>query len=144
MAKKETNLTLGVSEPDKVDEFMVSLKHPLHGLTEYLRKYILSIDKSIGEGIYWNAPTFFYTGEMKPFDPKEYRRYIVGLNFYKQDTLRLVFLRGANATDPTGLLEGDYKDGRRICSFRSIDEFKAKEKELKKIIKQLVQLMNKS
>jgi hypothetical protein len=143
VAKKETNLTLGISEPEKVDEFMDNLDHPLHGLTEYLRKFILSIDKNIGEGIYWNAPTFYYTGKMKPFDPKEYRRYIVGLNFYRQDTLRLVFLKGANATDPTGLLEGDYKDGRRICSLKSIDDLKSKEKELKKIIRQLVQLMDK-
>jgi hypothetical protein len=54
-----------------------------------------------------------------------------------------VFLKGANATDHTGLLEGDYKDGRRICSLKSIDDLKIKEKELKKIIRQLVQLMDK-
>lgn len=143
MAKKETNLTLGISEPQKVNEFMDSLKHPLLDLAQYLRNYILSIDKNIGEGIYWNVPTFFFTGKMKSFDSKEYKRFIVNFNFYKQDTLRIVFLRGADATDPTGLLEGDYKDGRRISSFKSIDELKKKEKELKIIIKQLLALMDK-
>jgi hypothetical protein len=138
MAKKETNLTLGISEPQKVDEFIENLKHPLLDLVQYLRTFILSIDKTIGEGIYWNAPTFFYIGKMKPFNPKEYKRYIVGFNFYKQDTIRLIFLRGASAIDPTRLLEGDYKDGRRIVSLKSVDHLKGNEKELKNIIKQLV------
>ncbi len=143
MAKKETNLTLGISEPQKVNDFLDNLNHPLLDLVQYLRTFILSIDKEIGEGIYWNGPTFYYTGKMKPFDPKEYKRYIVGFNFYKQDSIRLIFLKGANATDPTGILEGDYKDGRRIASFKSIDDLKTKEKELKKIVKQLVKQMDK-
>ena len=138
--KKENNLATGVSEPELVDEFMRKLKHPLFDLVEYLRAFILSIDKTVGEGIYWNAPTFYYTGKMKQFDPKEYKRYIVGLNFYRQDAIRLIFLRGADATDPTGLLEGDYKDGRRIVSLKSIDDLKNKEGELKKIVKQLLKL----
>jgi hypothetical protein len=139
--KKENSLAAGVTEPATVDEFMRGLKHPLTGLIQHLRAFILSIDKTIGEGIFWNAPTFYYTGKMKPFNPKEYKRYIVGFNFYKQDTIRLIFLRGADAADPTGLLEGDYKDGRRIASFKSIDEVKTREGELKKIIKQLLKLM---
>lgn len=143
MAKKESNLTLGISEPQKVDEFIDNLIHPLLDLVQYIRSFILGIDKSIGEGIYWNGPTFFYTGKMQPFDPKEYKRYIVGINFYKQDSIRLIFLKGADATDPTGILEGDYKDGRRIASFKSIENLKSKEKELKNIIKQLVKLMDK-
>jgi hypothetical protein len=141
--KKENNLTTGVSESEVVDEFMSNLKHPLSGLVQYLRVFILSIDKTIGEGIYWNAPTFYYTGKMKSFDPKEYKRYIVGLNFYRQDAIRLIFLRGADATDSTGLLEGDYKDGRRIASLKSIDDLKNKQSDLKKIIKQLLKLIEK-
>jgi hypothetical protein len=78
---------------------------------------------------------------MKPFEPKEYKRYIVGFNFYKQDTLRLIFLKGATANDPEGILEGDYKDGRRIASFKSIGDWKYKETALKKIILELIQHM---
>ena len=141
MAKKETNLTLGISESQKVNEFMENLKYPLIDLTQYLRNFILGIDNKIGEGIYWNAPTFYYTGEMKLFNPKEYKRYIVGFNFYKQDEIRLVFLKGADAIDPTGLLQGDYKDGRRIASFTSLNDLKTKENALKNIIEQLVHLM---
>jgi hypothetical protein len=141
--KKETGLTTGISQPEVVDEFMSHLKHPMIRVIKYLRTFILDIDKTIGEGIFWNAPTFYFTGKMKPFNPKEYKRYIVGFNFYKQDTVRLIFLRGADATDKTGLLEGDYEDGRRIISYKSMAEVKKSEMELKKIIKQLLKLMDK-
>lgn len=141
--KKENDLAAGISQPQVVDDFLHKLKHPLLDVAKQLRTIILGIDKNIGEGIFWNAPTFYYTGKMKPFDPKTYKRYIVGLNFFKQDTIRLIFLRGADATDAKGILEGDYKDGRRLVSITGPEDLKKKEPELKKIIKQLVKLMDK-
>ena len=141
--KKEDNLVTRASEPEKVEAFMSKLKYPLSNLVQYLREFILSVDKELGEEIFYNAPAFFYTGKMKPFKPKEYKRYIVGFNLFKQDCLRLIFLRGASASDPTGLLEGDYKDGRRIVHLRSIEEAKNKEPALKKIIKQLLKSVDK-
>jgi hypothetical protein len=136
--KQANNLTKGISEPEVVDEFLKKLNHPLKDVVEYLRKVILGADKFIGEGIYWNAPTFFYTGKMKPFEPKEYKRYIVGFNFYKQDSLRLIFLRGADAADPKGLLTGDFKDKRKLTLFQSIEQVKKAEADLVKIVKDLI------
>lgn len=66
---------------------------------------------------------------MKTFDPKDYKRYIVGINFFKQDAIRQILLRGSDGNDPGSLLEGNYKDGRRIASFKNIDDFNSKEKE---------------
>ena len=108
------------SQPELVNNFMKKLKHPLKNVAEELRKIILKADKTIGEEIAWNAPTFYYTGKMKPFKPKEYKRFIVGFNFFKKDCIRIIFLRGALANDKTGLLEGDYKDGRRLAFFYNI------------------------
>ncbi len=142
MAKKENGLAAGTSEPDAVDAFMKDLKHPLLDVAGRLRKLILSVDKRIGEGIYWNAPTFYYTGRMKPFAPTTYKRYIVGFNFFKKDCIRLIFLRGASVSDPTGLLEGDYKDGRRLALFQSLNEVKSNGKALKNIVMQLVRAMD--
>jgi len=136
--KTEPNITTGISEPEKVDEFMQTLDYPLKDVLQYLRELILSIDKKIGEGIFYNAPVFYYTGTMKPFNPKDYKRYIVGSNLFKKDTLRMIFLRGASAQDPTNILEGSYKDGRRLLSFKSIHDVKSKEKAMKSIIKELV------
>lgn len=142
MSKKETNLYTGISEPEKVQEFMGKLKHPMLNLVKEIRKIILSTDKKIGEGIYWNAPTFYYTGKMDAFDPKEYKRYIVGFVFNRNDCIRLVFLRGAYVADKTKLLEGDYKDGRRLAVFSSLEEVKKNEKALKTIIQELIKKIN--
>jgi hypothetical protein len=60
MKTKEPALTKP-SEPEKVDAYMQSLKHPLGKVVEALRKIILSTDREVGEEIKWNAPAFFYS-----------------------------------------------------------------------------------
>ena len=140
-AKKDD--TIKLSEPDKVDAFMQTVKHPLVKVIEALRKIILSVDKEVGEEIKWNAPTFFYTGKMKPFNPKEYKRYIIVFNLYQQDCIRLVFPSGAKVNDTSGLLEGDYPDGRRMAMFHSLADVKTKEKQLKTVIKKWLELLEK-
>lgn len=132
--KKETK----ASEPEKVAAFINNLDYPLSKEIEYLRACIVKADKNIGEEIAWNAPSFFYTGKMEPFKPKEYKRHIVVFNLFKKDTLRLIFLKAAKVEDPAHLLQGDYADGRRIVSFKSMAEIKKNEKALKNIVKQLV------
>lgn len=131
------------SQTEAVDAYMKKLKHPMKEAAQLTREIILGSGKNIGEEIAWNAPAFYYTGKMKPFDPKEYKRFIAGLNFFKKDSLRLVFLKGVLANDKTGLLEGDYKDGRRLAIFNSISEIKAKKKDLQKIVQEILRKMDK-
>ena len=121
---------------------MEKLKHPMKDVVAYLRGVILSCDKQIGEGIYWNAPTFYFTGKMKPFDPKDYKRYITGFVFNRQDCIRMVFLQGASVADKFELLEGDFKDARKLVRFNSLDDAKSKEADLKKIVRQLIKQMS--
>ncbi len=131
------------SQTEVVDAYMKKLKHPMKDAAELLREIFLATDKSIGEEIAWNAPSFYYTGKMKPFNPKEYKRFIAGMNFFKNDCIRLIFLRGALATDKTGLLEGDYKDGRRLIHFKGLDQVKEKKKELQQVVKEILKKMDK-
>jgi hypothetical protein len=140
---KTTELASKASEPDKVDAYMGKLKHPLAKVVEDLRQIILSTDREIGEEIKWNAPTFFFAGKMKPTNPKEYRRYIVVFNLFKQDCIRLVFPSGAKVKDASGLLEGDYADGRRLAMFYSSKDVKAKEKTLRAVITKWLRLLEK-
>lgn len=91
MSKKGNGLYIGTSETDKVDEYMETLSHPMKEAVAYLREKILAVDPQIGEGIYWNAPTFYFTGKMDAFDPKTYKRYLTGFVFNRQDCIRLVF-----------------------------------------------------
>ncbi len=130
------------SEPDKVDDYLKKLKHPLVDVVKALRRIILTTDNEIGEEIKWNAPTFFYAREMGPFNPKEYKRYIVVFNLFKKDCIRLVFPSGAKVKDTSGLLEGDYADGRRLAMFYDFKDMKAKEKSLRRIIKKWLSLLD--
>jgi hypothetical protein len=114
----------------------------LSEMIEAIRKIILATDKQIAEQIKWNSPSFFYTGEMELFDPQEYKRDILVINLHKGFPL-LVFPTGAKVKDSTGLLEGDYKDGRRLIKFTNIKEIKARKKELQKIIKDWLALIEK-
>ncbi|MCE7060648.1 DUF1801 domain-containing protein [Dyadobacter sp. CY343] len=136
--KKENGLTAGVSEPEKVAGFLQNLQHPLASTVQYLREVILATSDAIGEGIYWNTPTFYYTGPMQPFNPKEYKRYLVNFNLFKQDSVRLIFLRGTSVTNAGGLLEGDFKDGRKMAIFNSVEDVKQKEQYLKAILTELL------
>lgn len=122
---------------------MAKLKHPLKNVVANLRKIILSTNKEIGEEIKWNAPTFFYAGKMKPTDPKKYLRYLVVFNLYKKDCIRLVFPSGTKVQDTSGLLEGDYTDGRRLAMFYSPEDVHAKAKTLQAIITKWLKLLEK-
>jgi hypothetical protein len=130
-----TDRTRKPSAPAAVNTYMRALKHPLSEVVEALRQIILRADPEIGEEIKWNAPAFFFTGEMRPSDPKEYKRYLVVFNLFRKDCVRLVFWRGANVKDESGLLEGNYADGRRLATFSSMGDVRARSKVLRRVVK---------
>jgi hypothetical protein len=74
-----------LSDKDQVTKHIEKLEPAFSKIIEAIRKIILSTDKEIGERIKWNNPSFYYTGKMKAFDPKEYKREIVVFNLYKQN-----------------------------------------------------------
>jgi len=140
---KASGLLSKASGPEKVDAYVASLKHPLTQVVKNLRRIILSVDSEIGEEIKWNAPTFFYAGPMKPTNPKEYRRYIVVFNLFRKDCIRLVFPSGAKVKDSSGLLEGEYADGRRLAMFYNVKDVRSKERALRAVIGKWLKLLEK-
>src|SRR5206468_10199875 len=133
MAEK-AGVSVKASEPAQVDSYMRKLKHPLADVVGALRRIILSTNSEIGEEIKWNAPAFFYTGAMKPFNPKEYKRHIVVFNLSRKDCVRLVLPSGARIGDTSGLLEGDYADGRRLAFFSCMEDVESKGPALQRAI----------
>ena len=130
------------TDSEEVTEHINKLEPAVAKVVQTLRKIILSTDKEIGERIKWNNPSFYYTGEIKPFDPKEYKREIIVFNLFK-NRIMLVFPTGAKVNDKSGLLEGDYKDDRRITVFKDLEDVKKKEKNLQSIIKEWLKLVDK-
>jgi len=141
--KRDQGFSRKSSEPEKVDAYMKKLKHPLADVVEALRRTILSADSEIGEEIKWNAPTFFYVGEMKPSDPKKYMRYLVVFNLFQRDCVRLVFPNGGKIKDSSGLLQGDYADGRRLAFFRDTKTVAAEREALQRVVRKSLKLLHK-
>ena len=57
--------------------------------------------------------------------------------------IMLVFPSGAKIKDTSGLLTGNYKDGRRLIIFTDMKDVKAKEKALQKVIMDWLKLIDK-
>ncbi len=131
------------TDEEQVLDYWLKLDHPLKPVVEALRKIILASHSEIGEQIKWNSPSFYYKGEMKPFDPKEYKRDIVVFNLHKKDRVLLVFPTGAKINDRTGLLEGKFPDGRKTTTFSSLDEVKSRENDLRAVILEWIRLADK-
>jgi hypothetical protein len=130
------------SDPESIKAFIEKLNPTLAEIVEYIRQVILNTDPEIGERIKWNNPSFFYTGEMKEFNPKEYKREIVVFNLFK-GRIMLVFPSGAKVNDTTGLLTGDYPDGRRLIIFKDLAEVKSQEEALQNVIKTWLSMVEK-
>jgi hypothetical protein len=128
------------SDTDQVVGHIGKLDPTIKKTVAYLRTIILKTDPSIGERIKWNNPSFYYTGEMKPFDPKEYKREIIVFNLLK-NRIMLVFPSGEKVKDKSGFLTGDYKDGRRIVVFKDIDDVKLRQKSLRQVIGKWLELV---
>lgn len=122
-----------IHDPASVTVHISQLPLDHAALVETIRQAILSVDDRIGEQIKWNAPSFFYTGDMQAFDTKTYQRDIVVLNLHKGRTL-LVFPTGERVKEVSNILEGNYPDGRRIVTIAGSADFMRKEPDLKKVV----------
>lgn len=137
MAKSEK-----LTDTQQVTAHIEKLDPVVGEIVQNLREIILSTDNDIGEQIKWNNPSFYYTGTMQPFDPKEYKRDIIVFNLFK-NRIMLVFPSGAKVNDKSGLLEGDYKDGRRTAVFKDLADVKLKEEALRSVLKTWLTLVDK-
>lgn len=116
-------------------KYIAKLPIQIQPAVEHLKNIMLSIDNNIAEHIKWNSPAFHYSGEMKAFDPKEYRREILVMNLRK-GRIMCVLPTGMSIKNNTELLEGDYTDGRRVINLLNLEDIKQKEVLLKETIKE--------
>jgi hypothetical protein len=130
------------SDHKHVDIYMQNVDHPLIDVIKELRKIILNTDKQIGEHINWSTLSFFYKGSLKSCHPKVEERYVIVFNLFRKDCIRIVFPNGAKINDTSGLLEGDYNDGRRLVSFYCLEDVRSKEPLMQTAIKKWLELVD--
>jgi hypothetical protein len=118
--KKPATMAKDIHDPEAVSAFIQNLPAEQAQIAEAVRQVFLNAHPSIGEQIKWNAPSFFYTGEMPAFDAKTYQRDLAVMHL-RRGPVMLVFPNGASLEDPEGMLEGNYADGRRMLTFQRVD-----------------------
>ncbi|HEX2683972.1 MAG TPA: DUF1801 domain-containing protein [Ferruginibacter sp.] len=112
----------------EVNAFMKQLDHPLKAEIEAVRA-IIKGNPRIAERVKWNAPSFFYVDDLATIHVKA------------KQHVHLIFHHPAIVKISSKLLEGDYKD-RRMMYFENMKEVIARKKELVRIIRELVELMD--
>lgn len=121
------------SNTELVSAYIQELEEPKRSIVQALREVILNTDPEIAEEIKWNAPSFYYTGEMKSFDPKDYTRHIIVMNLHRR--ILMVFPGGARIDNTSGLLTGDYADGRRLVYVETMENVRSITANLRAAIK---------
>jgi hypothetical protein len=119
-----------LDDTPKVNGYMERLEHPFKAEVEAVRRIILGVDDRITEGVKWNAPCFYYKGDITVF------------NLHTREHIHLVFPSGEKIPDTTGLLEGDYPDGRRMAYFKDMDDVNAKKAALETVVRAWITLMD--
>ena len=128
-------------DSQKVIEHINSLESPNRETVEFLREIFLNSNSEISEHIKWNSPSFYYSGEMKEFDAKEYKRDLAVLNLHRGKIL-IVFPTG-NKID-TEILKGkDYPDGRKIVEIQNLKNEKSIRENLEAGVKNWIEQIEK-
>ncbi|MEZ6211328.1 MAG: DUF1801 domain-containing protein [Phycisphaerales bacterium] len=119
------------------DAFMRDLDHPHKELAQAVRRAIRAADKSLVEGVKWNAPSFQHHGDDR-----------ITLNLSAKDCVRVIFHCGAKPpkTKPkapivdqeSAVLEWPSND-RAIMTFPSAEVFMAHKKELAEMVKKWIE-----
>jgi len=127
MAKARSKPT----EAEQVNDWMDKLDASFKPSINAVRKIIKTAAAKLTERIKWNAPSYYYKEDIVTFGPTKVK-----------DKIILVFHHPGIVKIRSELLQGTYKD-RRLVYLNSIKEIKDSQKELERIIKESVAMIDK-
>jgi hypothetical protein len=118
-----------------VDEFMRALDHPFRKEIEAIRAAILGSDRSIAEGIKWNAPSFRTSEYFATMNLRVKKG--VGVILHLGAKVRELPAGGVAIDDPEKLLKWLGKD-RAMIVFTDFADFRAKKAAFERIVRQWI------
>jgi uncharacterized protein YdhG (YjbR/CyaY superfamily) len=127
MAKAGSKPTEAEQVNDWIDKFDAAFKPSINAV----RKIIKTAATKLTERIKWNAPSYYYKEDIVTFGPTK-----------AKDKIILVFHHPNIVKIRSELLQGNYKD-RRLVYLNSMKEIKDAQKELERIIKESVAMIDK-
>ena len=117
---------------EAVDAFMNSLQHPFKAEIQAIRSAILGVDRSIAEGIKWNAPSFRTTEYFATTNLRE--KAGIGVILHLGAKVRDTGPGGLEVQDPEQLLKWLAKD-RAMIVFKDKQDFVAKQAAFEGIVR---------
>ena len=127
MAKARSKPT----EAEQVNDWMDKLDAAFKPSVNAVRKIIKTAAAKLTERIKWNAPSYYYNEDILTFGSTK-----------AKDKIILVFHHPNFVKIRSELLRGNYKD-RRLVYLNSMKEIKDAQKELERIIKESVAMIDK-
>ena len=118
-------------ELEQLHEWMNKIDPSFKTAINAVRKIIKGADPGLNERIKWNAPSYYYKEDIVTFGPMK-----------AKDKIILVFHHPGIVRIKSDLLQGEYKD-RRLVYLNSIKEIRDAQKELERIIKESVAMIDK-
>ena len=118
-----------------VDAFMAKLDHPFKAEIEAIRAAILGVDKSIAEGIKWNAPSFRKDEYFATVHLREKKG--VALILHLGAKARDLPPEGLHIDDPTGLIKW-LGDDRAKVAFENSADFAARKRDFERVLRQWI------
>jgi uncharacterized protein YdhG (YjbR/CyaY superfamily) len=119
------------TEAAQVNEWMDKLDASFKPSINAVRKIIKAASAKLNERIKWNAPSYYYNEDIVTFGPTKAKDKII-LVFHHPDIVKI----------RSELLQGNYKN-RRLVYLNSMKEVKDAQKELERIIKESVAMIDK-
>lgn len=92
-------------------------------LINEILNFMLSLSSELEMQVRWNSPALVYTGKIKEFDPKEYKRDVVVFHLRNPKKIQLIFIHGARLENRVKGLEGNHADGRRMVSISNQEDW---------------------
>ena len=120
------------TDEEQVSEWMKKLDPEMKSSFDAVRKIIKGAGSQLKERIKWNAPSYYYYKEdILTFGPAR-----------GKDKIILVFHHPGIVRIKSALLEGNYKH-RRLVYLNSMTEINDAKKELARIVKESVKMLDK-
>lgn len=132
IAKKST-------DEEQVNTWIKKLSPAVKKEIDTVRTIIKAASNKLKERIKWNAPSYYTTPALQSHTAEAD---IVTFGPYKKDKILLVFHHPAVVKLKSALLEGTYKD-RRLVYFKNSAEAEKNKKELTRIIKEILNMIDK-
>ena len=120
-----------LTDAEQVEAWLKRLTPDFRPALEAVRRIIKTAGPGLSERIKWNAPSYYYKNDIVTFGPAK-----------SKDKIILVFHHPSIVSIKSSLLQGDYKD-RRLVYLNSMKEIEEAKKELERIVKESVQVIDK-